>query len=351
MSLQSDYTVGLGREDIYGQAVVPTRFFEADSTLKETPTVKQGTGKRPGHRVARGDRRVVVKRESSGDITLEAMTRGLGYLLRAFCGVSTLTALGESGMHQQVHTLKRSDFSESHTVQLGIPRLGSDVTDAFTYTGAQCGQLDIEAKADEVVTVKSSWVARELLRDRAYAAPSYPDEADFFTFAGGQVALGAGAFTAPTATELATAGAPLATVRELSASLNNGLDSNGFNAGGRGLRTRPAAYTGVKEDALGGSVTVEYTGREYVDAYLDQADLSLLLTFEGPDLNEDDDPDAVPVPAAVLQLALPLVRLSGDLPVGNGGDVITVQHGFGGFTPATGAEPLYVVYRSLDTAE
>lgn len=343
MTLQSDYTVGLGKETAYGTAVTPDRFFEAESNIKETVTTAQGSGMRPGHRVARADRRTVVKRESSGDITLDAMSTGLGYFLGAFFGVASIAQLGATGVRQQVHTLKRADFADSYTVQLGIPRLGSNVTDAYTYAGAQCGQLDIEAKADEIVTVKSSWVARELHRDVAYAAPSYPAELDLFTFVGGRVALGGAEFVAPTATALASAGEELATVRELSLSLNNGLDSNGFNLGGRGRRSRPAAYTGMKADAIGGSVTVEYTDRDFVDAYLDQADLSMVLTFEGPtEIAEDILP--------VLQVAIPLVRLDGDLPTGNKGDVITVQHSLVGLTPATGGEPVYAAYRSLDTA-
>jgi hypothetical protein len=342
MTIQSDYTVGLGKETTYGTPVTPTRFLEADSSIKESVTTKQGNGMRPGHRVARGDRRVVVKRASSGDITLDAMSTGLGFVLGAFFGVSSIAPVGATAARQQVHTLKRGDFADSYTIQQGIPRLGSTITDAYTYAGAQCGQLDIEAKADDLVTVKTSWTARELFRDQAYAAPSYPAALDLFTFVGGRIALGGAAFVAPTSTTLASAGAELATVREVSLSLNNGLDENGFNLGGRGRRSRPAAYTGMKADALGGSVTVEYTDRTFVDAYLDQADLSMVLTFEGP---EEIAAGVVPV----LQIAYPLVRLDGDLPTGNKGDVITVQHSLVGLTPSTGAEPVYAVYRSLDT--
>lgn len=343
MTLQSDYTVGLGKETVYGEGVTPTRFFEAESTLKESVTTKQGSGMRPGHRVARGDRRPVVKRTTAGDISLDAMSVGLGYLLGAFFGVSTLTAIAGGAARQQVHTLKKADFADSYTVQQGIPRLGSTITDAYTYTGAQCGKLEIEAKADEIVSVKSSWIARELHRDTAYAPPSYPATLDLFTFVGGRVALGGAAFVAPGATTLATAGTELATVSALSIALDNGLDSNGFNLGGKGLRSRPAAFTGMKADAIGGSVTVEYTDRTFVDAFLDQADLCLVLTFEGP---AEIAADVLPV----LQVALPLVRLDGDLPTGNKGDVISVQHSFTGLTPASGGEPVYAVYRSLDTA-
>lgn len=342
MTLQSDYTVGMGKESVYGTPVTPTRFFEADATLKEKVTTAQGSGMRPGQRVARGARRVVVQRESSGDITLDAMSVGLGYLLGAFFGASTITALGATAARQQVHTLKTADFADSYTIQQGVPRLGSATTDAYTYSGAQCGKLQVDAKAGAIVSVKTSWVAKALSTAPAYAAPSYPAALDLFTFAGGQVAIGGGAFTAPTTTTLASAGAALATVREISLTLDNGLDTGGFNLGGKGMRSRAAAYAGGKADAVGGSFTIEYTDRTLVDAYLAQTDLSVILTFEGP----------VEIATGILpclQIAVPLARLDGDLPTGNKGDVITVQHPFAGLAPASG-EPVYAVYRSLDTA-
>ena len=106
MGLQSDYTVGLARETTYGTTVAPTRFFEAEASLKETPETVQGSGMRPGNRVSRAAKRTIVKRSTEGEITLDASTRGLGYLLAAFFGVSTSTQTGPStGVYQQVHTL------------------------------------------------------------------------------------------------------------------------------------------------------------------------------------------------------------------------------------------------------
>jgi tail tube protein len=342
MTLQSDYTVGLSKETTYGTYVAPTRFLEADSTLKENVTTAAGAGVRPGKRVLRGARRPIVKRECSGEITLDAVSRGLGLLLNAFFGVNTVTQIGATGVYQQVHTLKTADFSESFTVQVGIPRLGSATTDAYTYKGAQCSTLALEAAADSIITLNAGFVAKELTLAETYAAPSYPADWDLLTFVGGSIYLGGTAFVAPTTTALASAGTVLANVRNLSLSLDNGLDSNGFNLGGGGRRSRPAAYTGNKEDALGGSMTIEYTDRTFVDAYLAQTDLCMIANFEGPaEISAGVKP--------VLQVSFPLARLNGDIPTPNGGDVITVNHAFAGLAPASG-EPVYAVYRSLDTA-
>lgn len=344
MGIQSDYTLGMAKESVYGTGVTPSRFFEPETfNLKESVTTVQGSGMRPGKRVARAARRAVTKRECAGDIQLDATTVGLGYLLSAFFGVTTTTeTAADSGVFQQVHTLRTADFSDSYTIQQGIPRLGSGTTDAYTYLGAQCTTLSLDAPADAIVSLSTSWVARELTLDTAYAAPSYPEDLDLFTFVGGQIYVGAGAFVAPTATELASAGAALATVRTAQVNLDNGLDSNGFNLGGAGRRSRPAAYTGGKNDAVGGSFELEYTNRDLVDAYLDQAELCMILTFEGPaEIAAGEKP--------TLQLAVPSIYLDGDLPEPNGGDVITTSHDWTGLQ-GTDPQPVYAVYRSADTA-
>ncbi|QIK83110.1 phage tail tube protein [Sanguibacter sp. HDW7] len=343
MSIQSDYTVGLAKETTYGTYAVPTRFLEADATLKEAVETAQGTGMRPGKRVARASRRAIVKRVSEGEITLDATTRGLGYILEAFFGTSTSTETSVgSGVYQQVHTLSKHDFGPSYTVQQGIPRLGSMTTDAYTYLGAQCGSLSLEAAADAIVTLTSGWVARELTLEETYAAPSYPDEFDLFTFVAGGIYVGGTAFTAPTATAPASAGTALATVRSASVALDNGLDDNGWNLGNGGRRSRPAAYGGGRDDAVSGSFEVEYTGRDFVDAYRDQAELSMILEFQGPaEIATGEYP--------LLQISVPTIYLDGDLPTGNGGDVITVSHDWTGLQ-GSDPEPVYAVYRSLDTA-
>lgn len=343
MGLQSDYTVGLATETTYGTYTAPSRFLEADATLKETVETAQGTGMRPGLRVARANRRAIVKRSSEGEITLDAPTRGLGYLLAAFFGVSTINeTAADSGVFQQVHTLKRSDWGPSYTVQQGIPRLGSATTDAYTYLGAQCSTFSLEAAADSIVALTTGWVARELTMDEPYAAPSYPAEFDLFTFVEGGIYVGGDAFVAPTATAPASAGAALASVRSASVELDNGLDENGWNLGNGGRRSRPAAFTGGKDDGVAGSFEVEYTGREFTDAYRDQAELSMILTFEGP-------AEIATGVKPLLQIAVPTIYLDGDLPTGNAGDVITVSHDWTGLQ-GSDPEPVYAVYRSLDTA-
>lgn len=342
MGLQSDFTVGLAKEVAYGTAVAPSRFLEADASLKETITTVNGRGYRPGARVARADRQVITRRESSGDIELDVMSVGFGLLLHAFFGTSVVTQVGASAVYQQNHTLQTADFLPSFTVQQGIPRLGGAPLDAFTYTGAQCTDLEFTAKAGEIVQCKSTWVAKELSRLVEYAVPSYPASLELLTFVGASLSLG-GVFTAPTTTAPASIAGGISTpVSEITLTLKNNLDTGGYNLGGAGKRSRPGALKGVAPDAVGGTLTAEYTDDALVAAYLEQDDVALVLNFAG---TAEIDAGVLPL----LQFAVPLIRLSGDVPVSNKGDVITVAHAFAGLAPDSG-QPITAVYRSLDTA-
>lgn len=340
--MQSDFTVGLAQESTYGTPVTVSRFWEADASLKEKVTSAQGRGYRTGTRVARADRSVVVKRESSGDVELDAMSIGLGLLLKAFFGTSVVTQVPTTSVYQQNHTLAASDYLPSFTLQQGIPRLASATVDAYTYCGAQCTDLEISAKDGQIAQIKSSWMAKELKRDQALAPAVYPVGAELLTFVGASLAVG-GTYTAPTATAPASiAGGLQIPIRDVSLKLKNNLDSEGFNLGGGGMRTRPGALKGAAEDVIGGELTAEYTDPALVDAYRNHTSLPLVLSFAG----------ITPIGAGIvplLQFAIPAVFLTGDVPVSNKGDVITVSHSFEGRTPASG-EPIVAVYRSLDTA-
>ncbi|MFX6019421.1 hypothetical protein ABTF08_21325, partial [Acinetobacter baumannii] len=77
-----DCSIGFKKESTYGTAVVPDRFLEFTSeTIDFDRTFYQGNGMRPGSRLARSNRRALVKDGGKGDIELEVPTRGLGTFL------------------------------------------------------------------------------------------------------------------------------------------------------------------------------------------------------------------------------------------------------------------------------
>ena len=341
MTTSLDCSVSLKKETVYGTAVVvdhPLEFLS--ESFENKPGFLQGKGLRPGFRVPRSARRSIGKQEAGGSLTIEAPTKGLGILLEAAFGANTVTVVpSQAGVYQQVHTPILTDFLASYTIQKGIPKLGGAV-DAITFLGAQCSSLEISAKVGEIVEVATDWTAREAKTSIAYASPSYPTPLDVFTFVDGVICVGS-TLTVPTATALATANTPLANISEVSAKWDNNLDAGGWNIGGAGLRSRAAA---VGLGALTGKLGATYDSAVLRDAYMAQTPLALLLTFA--------DLSVIGTSAhPTLQLVVPCIKLEGELPKANGGDVVVQAIDFTGLDPEVSGQPaVYAVYLSTDTA-
>jgi hypothetical protein len=343
MTTQQDCSIGLKKETTYGTYATPDLFLEHTSeTLQSNLTRVQGKGMRPGSRAPRAARRVTTKIDAGGTVELEVPSTGFGTILEALLGTVTNTEVPtDTDVWQQVHTPKTSDYLESYTIQKGIPPLGGGTTHAFTFLGAQCASLELKASAGEILVATSEWIAREMVRTESYAAPSYPTVLDLFAFNHGGIYVG-NTVTKATTTALASAtGNALANIRDFSLKISNGLDANGFNLGGGGKRTRKAA-TGMLD--ITGTLTAEYDSTDLLDAYLDDEDLTFLLEFELP---RELDTGIY----ATLQVHIPLIRLDGEIPKSNGGDVITQSIPFVGLDSlAASTAHIYAVYRSTDTA-
>ena len=341
MTTQLDASIGFKKQTDYNTPSTPDRFLEfTDESLDFDRTFYQGAGLRPGSRAARSKRRSLVKDGGAGDIGLEVPTKGIGALFELLFGVASSTLVPTStGVYQQLFTLLKNDYLPAATIQKGIPRLGANAVDAYTLNGATCSNFSLELGAADVLKLKTSWTAKELLTTTAYATPTYPTPFDLFSFTGAALTVG-GTITLPTTTALATGGTTVANVRDFSFEMDNGLDSGGYNIGGQGKRTRAAAV-GVAEAK--GKLTAEYSGTDFRDAVRDQADLALVATFTGPVAIETTF-------FPTLQLVLPNIRFEGEMPKSNGGDVITQSLDYTAFDNLTAASPVYLVMRTSDTA-
>lgn len=340
MTIQADCSIGFKKETTYGTSVTPDRFLEFISeTLDFDRTFYQSPALRPGSRLARSKGRALVKDGGKGDIDLEVPTRGLGTLLEALLGVGSFT-LVSTGLYQQVFTLIKDDFLPSVTLQKGIPRLGANVVDAYTARGSVCSSFEFSIANADVLKLKSSWLARDIDTATAYATPSYAAASELFSFVGASIVVG-GAVTVPTATALATGGTVVANIRDFSLAVDNKLDSNGFNMGGAGKRTRRPAV-GIAD--VTGRITAEYDATTFRDAVASQTPLALVATFQGPtDITTGNKP--------TLQITAPDIRLDGDaLPKSNGGDVITQSLNVTAFDGLVAPHALYVAVRTADSA-
>jgi hypothetical protein len=338
MTTQLDCSLGFKKEPVYGTAVTVDRFLEfTEESLDYDRQFTQGSGLRPGSRVARSGRRALTRDGGAGDITIEVPTRGIGTLWEALLGVGA-SALVSTGLYQQLFTLVKDHYQPSVTIQKGIPRLGQNTIDAYTFRGAVCSSFELSVGNSELLQLKTSWTARDVATDIAYATPSYP-VTELFSFVGASLVVG-GSVTVPTGTALATGGTAVANVRDFSISVDQGHDKNGYNLGGRGKRSRRPA---VGLAPVTGKLTAEYDSLEFRDALRDQTPLALVATFEGPSEISAGNPP-------VIQVVVPDIRFEGELPKANGGDVITQSIDFTGFDGLVAPHPLYVAVRTADAA-
>ena len=326
MTTPQDCSVGLGVESVYGTAVARTRWFEfLDESFNFVKNVKQGVGLRVGSRVARSGRRVVASAEGSGDLTIEAVTKGLGLLWQLGLGSGTST-LVSAGLYQQVFTL--GDAMPSATIQKGIPRADGTV-DAYTFTGCMVESLTIDCPNADNVKVKTSWNAKDMTTATAYTAPSYATGPSVFTFAHG--AVYSGALTAPTATALASATTPVASIRSGSITIKHNLKTDRYNCGGGGRKEKP--FAGIRE--ISGSLVAEYADAAFRDAIVNDTSMTLVKTFTAG--------------ADVLQIVIPDVRFDGDI-VKASTDLAMQDIKWTGLDGLTAAQPIWIVCRTADTA-
>lgn len=339
MPTQLDKSVGLKKETTFGTAVTVDHFPEfLSATLKAQPKFVQGQGMRVGSRVARANRRAKVSELAGGDIEVEVATKGFGIFLEAMLGAGLSTSISGAA-YQQLFTPSVDDFIGSYTVQQGIPLLGG-ARQATTFLGAMCSSLEITAGLEEIVKAKTSWIARETKTDIALANPAYPVGAELLTFVHGSIVIG-GTVNVPTATALANGGTTAANIRDFSLTLSNGLDSGGMAFGGGGKLTRRKALGALD---IKGKITAEYTDNVLRDAWLAQTDLALVMSFIST--NQIGVTGAYPA----LQIVVPNIRLDGDVPVASNSDVQTLPIDFTGLDGQVAAAPIYIVYRTTDTA-
>ena len=326
MTTPQDCSVGLGIESVYGTAVARTRWFEfLDESFNFVKNVKQGVGLRVGSRVARSGSRVVASAEGSGDLTIEAVTKGLGLLWQLGLGSGTST-LVSAGLYQQVFTL--GDVMPSATIQKGIPRADGTV-DAYTFTGCMVESLTIDCPNADNVKVKTSWNAKDMTTATAYTAPSYATGPSVFTFAHG--AVYSGALTAPTATALGSAATPVASIRSGSITIKHNLKTDRYNCGGGGRKEKP--FAGIRE--ISGSLVAEYADAAFRDAIVNDTSMTLVKTFTAG--------------ADVLQIVIPDVRFDGDI-VKASTDLAIQDIKWTGLDGLTAAQPIWIVCRTADTA-
>jgi len=341
MTTQLDAQIGYKKETVYGTGVVVDSFVEfIEEDLTYAQEFAQGAGMRVGQRLNFSDRRVKVKEEVMGSFTVEGQTKGLGKLIEAaFGGTGTSTQIGVTAAYQQLFTPTSTDPLSSYTIQKGVPPLGGGATHPHTFAGMVCSGFELSAANAAIPTLKFNWLGKSIATGTALATASYPATVAELSFIHGAVTVG-GTVVVPTTTALASGGTATANIRDINLAWDNGLDTDGFNFGSAGSRSRKNAL-GTR--SLTGSMTVEYDSNTLRDAWLNQTNLAVVLTFTTTTAIE-----GVNFPA--LQITIPVVRLEGDIPLVAGGGVVTQSIDFTALDGRVATHPVYVAIVTAETA-
>jgi hypothetical protein len=337
MAALTDCQLGLGVESTFGTYSAPTRFFEdAGAELDFEPNRVQGQGLRVGSRLARSGRRVTTTKSGGGSTPVELLTKSMGLLWESCLGSSTSTLVSGS-TYQQNHVLTTSPIGlPSRTLQTGIVEAGG-TADAISYLGCRVSKWKFSLGQGGIAMLEPEWDIRDVTTAQALATASYPTTPNLFHFAQASIAIG-GAVTAPTSTALASGGTAVSNVLDFELEVDNKLNDKRHAIGGAGLKS--AQVTTAPEAK--GKMKVEYTDTVIRDAFLADTELALLLTFTST--------EALSTGFATLQVVLPAIKLDGELPNSNQGDISEMSVEFTVLDNLTAAQPLYVVHRTSDTA-
>ena len=330
MASPQDVAVEWAPESVaYGTPGTVWRALEfLSGAIKYDKAVVQGKGLRVGQRLARSSRREVVTVGGSMTHEYEAQTHGTGLLWQAMLGTGAST-LVSVGLYQQVFTL--GDSPTPLTVKQSVPQATAATWGVFTAPGGMCKSFEIDAPNADLIKIKSDWDFQNVTGTTAGTlAPTYPAVGNLLTFV--DTALSTGTLTAPTTTALASAPITVS-VRSFNVKVDNSLNLSRFNSGtGSGKKSKPIAG----ERKISGKFTIEYDATTYTDLILNDGALNMISTWtSGTD---------------VLQIVLSDLRLEGDLPAPNAGELITHDCSFTGFDGGVAAQGIWIVQRTSDSA-
>lgn len=339
MTTQQDAAIGFKKETTYGTAVTVDKFVEfLSEEFAWMPEFSEGAAMRYGKRMLASNRRVKVKEQVEGSVEVEATTKGLGALFEAALGTATST-VASGAAYQQLFTPTSTDPLPSYTFQKGVPLVGGGAAQPQTFAGCVCSGFELSAENGGIPTIKFNFMGKSVDTVAAFATPSYPASYELLTFVGGSIRIG-GSVIPPTTTALASGGTAAANVTDVDMTFENGLDEGGFFLGGSGQRGRKPVV-GLR--ALTGTITAEYDSNTLRDAFLAQTDLALVLKFA----------HATAITGAyypTLEITIPVVRLDGELPKANAGEVVTQEVAFTALDGQVAAHPIYVAIVTAETA-
>lgn len=339
MATPQDFSLNIKEESSYGTYVAPTRALEyLDGTeLDVVIEFYEGMGLKSGNRAALVDRSVETVRGVEGKVAIEALTKGLGVILDAAAGDSTVTNV--SGSTYQ-HIFFPGDAPASLTIQQGVPQTTAGTVDVYSYLGCMIPSYSFTLDRNGQGQFEFDIVGRNVTTAESLASLTYPSGAIPYTFKDASFEYG-GTVTAPTTTALASSSASNSTdVYDFSVTIDNKLNVDRRNFGSAGLRSKPIVG-GYRE--ITGKFTAEYEGTSMHADFLANTTRGLILTMEST-------ATALSSGNATLQFVAPAAKIRSAPVKSNNGDIVAVEYSFTVLQSSSFTYPYWWVLRTADSA-
>jgi len=314
--------LGIATESTFNTPVTVTRFYEFTSeNLTYNKKVAVGMGLRAGGQLPRSQRRVVTTTDSTGDITLDLPTRGLGLLLSHAMGSTPSATTTTTGVYSYTFTLG-DVYGRSFTAQVGVPQYGGTVTPK-TIGGAKIQNFELGVAAGGIATGKFTVDAASLTTGVSLATASYSTISNLFHFAQGALTVN---------------GTSVANVKDFTVTVANTLKGDRYNLGSAGTKAEQV-INGFRK--ISGKLTAEFSDTTLLNAFLADSTTALVLTFTGATIANGAK--------ETLSITIPAAKFNADTPNVPGAGVIDLSMTFEGYDDGSN-QPLTIVYQTADSS-
>lgn len=177
-----DFALHVGVEATYGTPVVPTRSFETQADgHKRQMEFLESRGARSGIQTIRSDRRRAINMGAEGSIPQDVLNKGMGILLKAAAGTSTIAQQGTTAAYLQTHSTARTEPSDSLTVQIPRPFVDAG-QEVFDYHGGVVASWKITQSNDGLLVLELTMDYEDEAKGGTEAAAAYPAAASVFAW-------------------------------------------------------------------------------------------------------------------------------------------------------------------------
>lgn len=326
---------GYGLESTWGTATTSVDHFSPllTESLDYRPNIKESKALFVGAAgVPVASRSIVVASDAGGDVELEIASKGQGLWWKALMG-SGASTLVTSGVYQQNFTLT-SSLLPSLTLQKSLPKVDG-TRQAFTFSGAKCANFEIAFPQTDILTVKSTWDAKDVVTSVSEYTESYAVSSLFTMLSG---TLYTGTLTEPTTTTLASGTTAVANVRGGTISVDHGLKGDRYTMGNNGVKSEQT----IGWQPITGTLNIDFADTTWVANILTRSSLSFIGTWKtSTALGSDYE---------TFQVVIPAIKLNGKMPFSNSGELITQTIDFSGYSNQVSTQPIWVISRTSDTA-